>query len=1303
MSVFRHGQHFLQRRLTQLYTDTKSSCESISSAPRPNDDPELITLNRNFRTQKDRLLAWGLDWSDASAAQPNDIDEALSKAGFSDVVAHVMSAIKGLLTEAEAIQKPSPDFISSDGMNKSNPGVKTTWTEAEIARSRELLEQLTDHIETLFSLSRSRRDMSMNMASGTPSPRLRSYPSLSRFPQSPRELTSSMWSGSKSPSDKGTSRSESSKCKEKEAQGHEDHHDSDLSPFDFTPFVNFRIQKSAEDPRSEVEQSFINSFLSTRDFYIDRNALQISQDNAPRGQPPPPYELVATPHSRLIGQLNVAATSTTASSHDAHQVVPVLVEFSPIVMEIQNARLFPQKERLTQVTETLQRLVENAQISHLGLMKFVGYFVDMSYSRYAFVYQLPQEVALIRQPSEQKNRKPRPLASLFFSQDRRPDIFIPNLENRFRLAYNLVLSVLNLRSQNLVHGNINSHNILVFPDVKFSKDGFSANPYPDFVYPYLTSLAQFDNSDGKLAAETLSLSIYRHPDDHRNISDRSAWSFDLYSLGLVLLEIGLWAPLSSFWKTKYDAAVFTSRIEKFYVKKLGAKCGNAYLKAVQLCLDAPNFHVSTSPMCDLGLRIPKTFHYPWSDRSKADVWDVFSKNFVYTIANILFRCASLDFFSPPPEEDLEQSLPPPLNEEPLPSVPDHPDRDNPVPVAENVDDTSLPDRKVAQEKHIRKRTFKKLSSSDIPDEHFQQWNGTIMPRLSKLLKKVLRDSPESCSASLMLTGESAETARTTICVTCTSVKKVRAALKKYFDYDRENWDLMVIRGDVQRSKNPPHEKHRKPKSKMSASSASEPKDLNPHYQHTPLCGASIGAFHHDEHLPPVSYGGAVLVDGHPFGMTVHHMLDLPSEGHDESDEETDEIPRSSALSDNGFTYDWDADATSDDGCILELTDDEDEDDNQSMTPSVDGSYDDYYLSDECLTEDDEFTDDDAASIGDTGGIGPGSQPSIIVTQPALDDVEDEFFPCAEDRDEEHLASHVLGYVHASSGVRRWTRDGHKHEIDWALIKINDERLEASMNIVASVEPSNLESTIVTLDKVAHSHELGGLRVHCCGRTSGFRGGRINRALALVKLHGRCSFSSSYAVDANFGFPGDSGAWVFDKDSGRVCGHVLAWSARSRTTYIAPMELLFDDIARRLSATVTLPGSLEAQAEAEAEAKAAKSSSAAAATTVHPRQPGSGLFASASSSSPTPDNSGTGRTKRSRSSARARVSDEVDDEEGLAIELEQFALDEAARSADVLGGGSGSVVGFKKDVAASASGSPYPSVEMVPWTVERQLA
>ncbi|KAK3081449.1 hypothetical protein LTR53_020471, partial [Teratosphaeriaceae sp. CCFEE 6253] len=61
---------------------------------------------------------------------------------------------------------------------------------------------------------------------------------------------------------------------------------------------------------------------------------------------------------------------------------------------------------------------------------------------------------------------------------------------------------------------------------------------------------------------------------------------------------------------------------------------------------------------------------------------------------------------------------------------------------------------------------------------------------------------------------------------------------------------------------------------------------NPDYQERPLCGASIGAYRNEEHLPPVSLGGVVLVDGTAYGMSVHHMLEPPDYEEEEEDGET---------------------------------------------------------------------------------------------------------------------------------------------------------------------------------------------------------------------------------------------------------------------------------------------------------------------------------------------------------------------------------------------------------------------------------
>ncbi|KAL1964962.1 hypothetical protein VTN77DRAFT_6162 [Rasamsonia byssochlamydoides] len=1184
MSVLRHGGSYLQRRLTKMYTDTKTSCESVTTASRANDDPELVALHRNYRTQKDRLLAWGLDWSDSNAAQPNDIDESLTEAGFSDVVASVMSSIQEILNEAERLQHVDPselppkggpgDLPSKDDL--SNLPIKTHWTEEDIKRSYSLLDDLTACIDTLYDLSRSRRNMSMSMSSSD---------------QAGAKAKSRSQAGSKPSKPTGDSfRSISADSKSPSAARELYESPVDVKGKD-PSFSSYHVNPTTFKERPQVERSQTEAQSATKRLFIDRSALQLS--GASHAKSPPPYEqVVPSANSRIIGRIQTSATPFLTGL-TKESTIPILVEFTPMMLESQNSITIPAAERLEKLHRSLDQLVENSRVSHLGLLRFLGYYIDMANARYAFVYQMPIDYfPFLSNPSNLlQELKPKTLVSLFHSGDEHQDIPVPSLESRFRLAYNLLLAVLHLRSQNVVHGNINSSNVLIFPGLNNSSQDEIGSLTEDLRHPYLTSLAQFSGNEP--SPEPLSSSMYRHPDDKRRLDDEAAWAYDLYSLGLVLLEIGLWTPISRLWKMKYNNAMFKQRIENVYIKKLASKCGNAYLHVVQLCLDAPNFFLSTEPMADLSLRVPQVYTYPALELTDPDSTFAFSTNFLFTLSKIIWRCCAIDIFSPPPAEDLDDCLPLALGQD-LETAPTAVPSSN-VREAETPEMTVEPNAESALggmklEKKVKKRTLKKLTNVEIPQEHLNEWNFCMLPKLSKLLQKVLRDSSESCSATLMMTGETVDTAKTTICVTCSNVKKVRAALKKHFEIDQD-WDLIVLRGDVTRSK-VPKRRRRKPQTTGPVNS-SEPafSHLNPHYQQKPLCGASIGAFRNEEHLPPVSYGGAILVDGMPFGMTVHHMLEAPSDDEEEDEDEEDDggdcPPRSSAnwAGDMGttsadFSYTWCDDDIPETHYEFEITDDEDGD-----AQSVSQDLGDYWLSDdessddEGLDQNDAYADEDAASIGDTAGISPDEEPQLVVTQPAIDDVHEDFFPTLEDRDDEHLASHRLGYVHASSGLRRWTRKGVKHEIDWALIQLDENRMDLRNVIFTGGATSGsrqrqrtTNQPPIQLNKVARLEELGGLKVHCCGRTSGLQSGQISRAMTLVKLRGRQTFSTSFCVDGNFGVPGDSGAWVFEKSTGRVCGHVLAWSEKSRTAYIAPMQVLLEDIARTLGASrVTLPG------------------------------------------------------------------------------------------------------------------------------------
>lgn len=436
------------------------------------------------------------------------------------------------------------------------------------------------------------------------------------------------------------------------------------------------------------------------------------------------------------------------------------------------------------------------------------------------------------------------------------------------------------------------------------------------------------------------------------------------------------------------------------------------------------------------------------------------------------------------------------------------------------------------------------------------------------MEKTLPDPKETFTIDLVGVGDNAQTARPTILVTCTRVATVKDVLSRRFKFDRSIFSLRVRAGKLRRSL--ARLSSRKKAAVVRRSAGHSPVDeeeedgelplpvLNGGHQDRPLCGASIGAYKNGKHLPAVSYGGVVMVDGEPYGMTVHHSLDNPSdddEGDDDDQSEDEEEPpsqhqhhhqqqfrRSSARrpQGNGFRG-ADQRATPpnsrqvvEESYLSDISGDE-------LSPA--GESDDEADLSEPETSRLDYSREDIDSIisdtGDIPGVNKGHGRRLLITQPAIDDVESSFFPDDDDKDEDHLSSHSLGWVHASSGIRRWRRDRVTHEIDWALLNIEDHRLQPHNLVLGGRRycreggkqvhepPRGLRHPICRQpgyppeedlfpNRVAGMQKLGNLKVHCMGRTSGLQSGVISPAMSSVRVTGRRTASRSWHVLGGFG-------------------------------------------------------------------------------------------------------------------------------------------------------------------------------------------
>lgn len=138
-----------QRRLSRLYNDTKKSSDFVKEPV--SEDPEIKAMHRKLKIQKDRLVSWGLEWSDP--ANEKEIDESLSKAGLSDLVGSIMSTIKDILAEAEPLWLSSKRRLGEKETEGDKKLPIVVWDKG---RFEDLIKDLTASIDTLHDLSRTR-------------------------------------------------------------------------------------------------------------------------------------------------------------------------------------------------------------------------------------------------------------------------------------------------------------------------------------------------------------------------------------------------------------------------------------------------------------------------------------------------------------------------------------------------------------------------------------------------------------------------------------------------------------------------------------------------------------------------------------------------------------------------------------------------------------------------------------------------------------------------------------------------------------------------------------------------------------------------------------------------------------------------------------------------------------------------------------------------------------------------------------------------------------------------------------------
>lgn len=215
----------------------------------------------------------------------------------------------------------------------------------------------------------------------------------------------------------------------------------------------------------------------------------------------------------------------------------------------------------------------------LRTLFFKGYVDQPEKKRYAFIFAFPDQV---------HRSTPKSLHSIISTSSVTAQLSLPD---RFHMAQTVTKTVAAFHSAKWVHKSIRSQSIVLFSKLENEKETMVKSPY----------LANFEYSrhekgeTARALIDDLEISLYCHPDRNPPKQDFSR-IHDIYALGIVLLEIGLWCTavdIYNQYRTRMTEAAKAQQLTSTQIKKLfidaaqnrlSHHMGPAYTEAVSTCL-----------------------------------------------------------------------------------------------------------------------------------------------------------------------------------------------------------------------------------------------------------------------------------------------------------------------------------------------------------------------------------------------------------------------------------------------------------------------------------------------------------------------------------------------------------------------------------------------------------------------------------------------------------------------------------------------------------------------------------------------
>lgn len=215
----------------------------------------------------------------------------------------------------------------------------------------------------------------------------------------------------------------------------------------------------------------------------------------------------------------------------------------------------------------LTSLLQNTNATQFRTLRCTKWFHEKVNNRFGLIFQIPAaqgSFISLRDVIEISDKSQR-----------------PTLGQRFSIARMIGNALLRWHTADWVHQGIASHNIIFF----------TQNGSIDYRNPYLCGFEYARPSGGPSTSrrvQDFELNVYRDPDRQGIPNKYHTKRHDIYSFGVLLLEIGMWALARYYFSNVNVASISPMQMKHHLMSysklRLGHHVGGAYQKAADRCL-----------------------------------------------------------------------------------------------------------------------------------------------------------------------------------------------------------------------------------------------------------------------------------------------------------------------------------------------------------------------------------------------------------------------------------------------------------------------------------------------------------------------------------------------------------------------------------------------------------------------------------------------------------------------------------------------------------------------------------------------